>query len=247
MVKMESRSVTVVPITGMDKVLGYKVPAGMLDQVWIGSLVSVPLLRRSELGIVKKLEAPGDYPLNKLKYISSVIYPRPVLTPDLLRLADWIQKYYAVSAASIFEAMIPSFVRKGKGRKSLSYICLNNDVSWEDWELLKRRAPKQAAIGEFLRKHRDPLPKLAVLKDLKIAVSSCNALIKKGMIEESWKQVVRSAYDDELATGEEVPALDFDLNPEQHTAVQDIVSGIERNKFRVNLLHGVTGSGKTEV
>ena len=247
MVNMESRSVTVVPITGMDKVLGYKVPAGMLDHVQIGSLVSMPLLRRSELGIVKKLEAPGDYPLSKLKYISSVIYPRPVLTPDLLILADWIQKYYAVSADSIFEAMIPSFVRKGKGRKKLSYICLNDDVSQEEWELLKHRAPKQAAIIDFLRKHRDPLPKLTVLRDLKIAVSSCGALIKKGMIKKSWKEVVRSAYDDELALGEEVPALNFELNPEQNNAVQDIISGIERNKFRVNLLHGVTGSGKTEV
>ena len=59
MVKMESRSVTVVPITGMDKVLGYKVPGGILDHVQIGSLVSMPLLRRSELGIVKKQTLPA--------------------------------------------------------------------------------------------------------------------------------------------------------------------------------------------
>ena len=56
----------------MDKVLGYKVPAEILDQVRIGSLVIVPLLRRLELGIVKDLEAPRDYPLSKLKYISGL-------------------------------------------------------------------------------------------------------------------------------------------------------------------------------
>ena len=107
MIKTNSLSVTIIPFTRMDKVLGYKVPAEILDQVRIGSLVIVPLLRRLELGIVKDLEAPRDYPLSKLKYISNVVYPKPVLTPDLLRLADWIQKYYAVSADSIFGAMIP--------------------------------------------------------------------------------------------------------------------------------------------
>ena len=244
---MNSRSIAVVPITGLDKVLGYKVPIRLLDQVRLGSLVRVPLLRRTELGIVKKLEAPGDYPLNKLKYISSVVYPVPVLTPDLLELADWIQNYYAVSADSIFEAMIPSFVRKGKGRKRRSYICLGDDINQDDWEFLKRRAPKQAALCEFLRKHHDPLPKVTVLKDLNIAASSCNVLIRKGILKETWKQVLRIAYDDKLASGENVKALNFELNPEQRSAVEDIILGIERRKFRVNLLHGVTGSGKTEV
>lgn len=247
MIKTNSLSVTIIPFTRMDKVLGYKVPAEILDQVRIGSLVIVPLLRRLELGIVKDLEAPRDYPLSKLKYISNVVYPKPVLTPDLLRLADWIQKYYAVSADSIFGAMIPSFVKKGKGIKKVSHICLNDNVKREDWELLKYRAPKQAAIGEYLKKNRDPLPKLTVLKNLKIAASSCDALIKKGMVKESWKQVMSSAYDDGFALGEEIPVLNFQLNSEQQVSVQDIVSGVERKKFRVNLLHGVTGSGKTEV
>ncbi len=237
----------VAPLTGYNKVLGYKVPDKMVDQVALGSLVRVPLLRRKELGIVKKLEAPGDYPLSKLKEISSVIYPLPVLTSDLLELADWIQDYYAASADTVYEAMIPSVVRSGKREMRRRYIGLSKEIGKETLELLKKHAPKQAALCEHLRIKVNPQPKAKVLKQLKIASSSCDTLIRKGIIKETRKQIVRTAYDDDLALGEQVSAQNFVLNPEQEAAIKDIVSRIEAHKFHVSLLHGVTGSGKTEV
>ena len=84
----------------------------MTDSISVGSLVRVPLLRRQELGIVRGLDAQHDFAGNRLRFIYQVVYRFPVLTPDLLTLADWMRRYYAVSLEGVLEAMIPAVVRR---------------------------------------------------------------------------------------------------------------------------------------
>ena len=55
MSKSSEQAVTVVLLTGLDKPLGYRVPAAMRENIAVGSLVRVPILRRTELGVVKSL------------------------------------------------------------------------------------------------------------------------------------------------------------------------------------------------
>ena len=63
---------------------------------------------------------------------------------------------------------------------------------------LKKRAPKQAKLLEFLRDQIAPSPKIALLKRLGVQSTSCSALVEKGLVEETSSRQDRIAYDDEL-------------------------------------------------
>ena len=89
--KWAPSGVTVIPLLGLKKSLGYRVPESLRERVAVGSLVRVPVIRRKELAVVCALEAPKDYPRERLKYIVEVLHAYPVLGEDLLRLAEWMQ------------------------------------------------------------------------------------------------------------------------------------------------------------
>ncbi len=240
-------SVTVVPLTGLSKDLGYRVPRALAPVIQVGSLVRIPLRSRTELGLVKALTAPGDFPFSRLRYLLDAVYPIPVLTPDLFLLAEWMAAYYATSQDSVFEGMIPGPVRRGKTLKKRSYLRLKNQPDSTVLETLRQRAPRQAELLRFLSGQLQPLPKGLVLRRLKVSSASVAALVKKGWVEETHQVEERRAYDDELAEGEQVCGSGFVLTDEQKCALDDINQTIELGEFRVHLLHGVTGSGKTEV
>jgi primosomal protein N' (replication factor Y) len=71
--------------------------------------------------------------------------------------------------------------------------------------------------------------------------------VKRGALREDLNRVEREAYADDFARGELVAAQPPMLNPEQAAAVAATAAGLAKGKFGVTLLHGVTGSGKTEV
>ena len=240
-------TVEVILLTGLKKPLGYRVPEPMSADIAVGSLVRVPILRRNELGIVQSLQAPGDFPRNKLKYIYGLVHPFPVLTPDLMELARWMQGYYAASAEVTLTAMIPAAVRRGMREKRLLFLRSARKLEKEELDSLRRRAPKQAELYEFLLQQIKPISRATVIKRLGVAPASCAALIAKGVVAESSMTVQRVAYEDDLSAAEHVSPGVFDLNPEQIEAATDIVKSLDAGKFRVHLLHGVTGSGKTEV
>ncbi len=240
-------TVEVILLTGLKKSLGYRVPEPMRGDIAIGSLVRVPILHRHELGIVQSLQAPGDFPRSKLKFIYGLVHPFPVLTSDLMELSQWMQGYYAASAELVLTAMIPAAVRRGMGQKKRLFLSTARKLEKEELDSLRRRAPKQAELYEFMLHQIKPIPRATVIKRLGVAPASCAALIAKGILAESSITVQRVAYEDDLSAAEHVSPGDFDLNPEQIEAATDIVKSLEAGKFRVHLLHGVTGSGKTEV
>ena len=74
-----------------------------------------------------------------------------------------------------------------------------------------------------------------------------SALVKRGLVREEARRVERVAYADDWAQGELVAAQPHALNAEQAAAVAAVTASLAGEKFCTHLLHGVTGSGKTEV
>ncbi len=239
--------VSVVPLTGLDKLLGYRVSPELRDRVKVGSLVRVPILRRNELAVVKQFGLLEEYPISKLKFIYQVVQPFPVITPDLLLLAEWMQGYYLLTAESIVEAMVPSSVRRGMGVKQHTLLKAAKKIGPQEIAEIRKKAPRQADLYEFLCAQFKPLPRQMVLKRLALSAASLKALVKKGLVEEFQERQERLAYDDPLGHAEIVPLQDFNLNAEQESSIQSIIGSLDSGRFCTHLLHGVTGSGKTEV
>lgn len=235
------------PLAGFDKLLHYRVPDSLGAAVGVGSLVRVPVLNALKLGIVGEIGAPKDFPVERLKSVAQAVYPFPALPPDLLELARWMARYYACGLDHIIETMIPVAVRRGAGLKQEKLLAIVRKLPPDELAALEKRAPQQARLYRFLEQQFRPQRKGLVLSRLGQTAAVAHALSKRGVIREESRRVERVAYADDHAAGELVAALPHHLNPEQQRAVDALAADIAAAKFNVSLLHGVTGSGKTEV
>ncbi|PTX91129.1 primosomal protein N' [Opitutus sp. ER46] len=235
------------PLAGFDKLLHYRVPDTLRESVAVGSLVRIPIVNSLRLGIVGEVGAPPDFPVERLKAIAQVVYPFPALTGELLRLARWMATYYACGIDAIIEAMIPAAVRRGAGLKEEKLLALARRLAPDELAELERRAPQQARLYRFLVEQFRSPPKGLVLARLDLGAAVVNGLIKRGLIREETRRIERVAYSDDRESGELVAAQPHVLNVEQQRAFEALRASVAENKFSVSLLHGVTGSGKTEV
>ncbi|MCC6414900.1 MAG: primosomal protein N' [Opitutaceae bacterium] len=235
------------PLAGFDRLLHYRVPETLHATVQAGSLVRVPVLNQLRLGVVGEIGAPKDFPVERLKLVAQVVHPFPALTPDLLKLAQWMAGYYAAPLDGIIETMIPAAVRSGAGIKEEKLLSLVRPLADEEAVALAKRAPQQAKLCAFLAQQYRPQRKALVLQRLGATAAVVAALVKRGLVREETRRVVREAYADDWAGGELAASTPPRLNAEQAAAVAALGRKIEEEKFGVSLLHGVTGSGKTEV
>ncbi|MGF1452391.1 MAG: primosomal protein N', partial [Opitutales bacterium] len=238
----------VYPLAGIDRALTYGVPARLDGEIRPGHLVRVPLGRRTLLGIVKRLVPETEAPVPNLKNILERLYDEPVMTPSLLALADWLGRYYACGFQSVLETMVPAVVRQGVAPKETKLLKIGYPLPPDEFAKLEKRAPKQAALLAFLRDQARALPKTDVLSRLGVSAQSCKSLADKGLVFEVREVEQRTAYEDEL--GEKETAVSTEapqLTEEQAAAVEELRVSLGAGGFITHLLHGVTGSGKTEV
>ena len=235
------------PLAGFDKLLHYRVPEAMRDGLTMGSLVRVPVLNALRLGIVGEIGAPKDFPVERLKSLAQVVHPFPALPPDLLELARWMAGYYACGLDSIIETMLPAAVRNGAGLKQEKLLSVVRKLTAEELATMEKRAPQQAKLYRFLAQQFRPQKKSLVLARLDITAAVAAALVKRGVLSEETRRVERVAYNDDFAGGELVASQPHAPNAEQAAAIAALDGELAGGKFGVSLLHGITGSGKTEV
>ncbi len=235
------------PLAGFDKLLHYHVPETLAASIGVGSLVRVPVGPALRLGIVGELGAPKDFPLHRLKLVAQVVHPFPALPPDLLGLARWMAGYYACGLDSIIETMLPAAVRHGTGLKQEKLLAVARKLDPAELAALAQRAPQQAKLYRFLEQQFRPQQKSLVLQRLGLTAAVVAGLVKRELVREETRRVERVAYDDQVEHGELVASQPHVLNPEQAAAVAALDAEIAADRFGVTLLHGITGSGKTEV
>ncbi|MBC2594246.1 primosomal protein N' [Ruficoccus amylovorans] len=238
--------IEVLPIGGPEKPLAYAVPARLKGCTAPGALVRVPLLNRSRLGLVCEGLSEEIDPA-RLKFVHDALYDEPVVSPDLLKLALWLSRYYAASLESVLETIVPAPVRAIMAPRTTRLLALAHTPTPEEMDALVRRAPRQADLVRFLEQQQGPVPRSLLMSRLKLSSPSCDALVKKGLLKEVVQEDAREVYTDDLGEEEALPTKEVTLTEEQAAALADIELSLDANEFRPHLIHGVTGSGKTEI
>jgi primosomal protein N' (replication factor Y) len=229
----------------IDHAFTYSIPTGLEDRVQLGSRVLLPFGRRRLTGCVVGFSQHS--PLPRVREIIEILDEIPSLNPNLLELTQWIARYYFASWGEVIKAALP-------GPMFLSatqYLHIT-----ERGKLALQQGVVEEPAGAILtfltgkrRVRKDHLSKVIGHKKAGLQI---DLLLEKGWIDAEWqtkKTGIRSKPGDimESFLEEEPEPARKELTLDQERVLAPIVQTIERGQFRVYLLQGVTGSGKTEI
>ncbi len=221
----------------------YEIPEPLAGRIQAGSRVSVPvrnrMARATVIDLLDETDAEGIRP------VEAVLGARPVLTPSLIRLARWIADYYCCPIEPAMRVVLPQVIRLGAVRhKTQRFARLAQEPGAVELAGLEDKAPKQAAILRCLQANGAPLPVPLLIKKCAANHQTVDTLVKKGLIVIEPEQVLRDPFRDEKF----LQSDNLVLNEEQTLASHAVEEAIAaRGAAPPILLHGVTGSGKTEI
>ncbi|MBO5417566.1 MAG: primosomal protein N' [Clostridia bacterium] len=227
----------------------YIVPEHLVSEIDVGVFVTVPFGKGNSLRealVVSVGDFCGEVGF-KLKKINDIIRKREKLSPDLVELCREMQKRYLCAFGSIVSLMMPPELPE---KRKIKFVKLTADAERVSSLLLgnELRGIKQIRCVEVLRDSENNVISLEALqRDFDIQKSSVDTLVKKGIAEifEEEAEFCVNTYNEFEKQGGTYPV--HELNEEQVKAFNNIKECIESPLSSGILLHGITGSGKTEV
>ncbi len=216
----------------VDKIFDYLIPSNF--ELSVGDRVLVPFGSRSIEGFCIKITDYSDGNF-KLKPIIKKLDEKPLIKKEMLELADFMREKFYLRFVDVLRLFIPSKLRGNKVKALQREYCTLAGDTESLKSLISPRAKSQLAIIDRLKYGGEYLTVL----NTEFSPSVINSLVQKGIIIKSKQEVLRKpASENDNKCADKVLLTDT-----QKKAIEQI------NSFdkRVVLLHGVTGSGKTEV
>ncbi|HEY6169384.1 MAG TPA: primosomal protein N', partial [Verrucomicrobiae bacterium] len=227
------------------KEFDYAIPPEFADQVEVGARVKVPFGPRQVLGVVTALIEESTH--TNLRPILKIIGRQTLVTPKVLQLARWIGEYYCCPPEIALKSVLPEAVRKEQEGWRERLFVRRITSPGETPKLTKR----QTGLLSVIDQHRE-LPLRRLLELTGATAETIRRLEDKGLVAISAQVSERDPYAHEQI----LPTQPLALNAEQVPALGRIKEAMnvapepkgQNSKLKtVFLLHGVTGSGKTEV
>ncbi|HSU68271.1 MAG TPA: DEAD/DEAH box helicase, partial [Tepidisphaeraceae bacterium] len=230
----------------IDRMLHYAIPPRLADSVLPGQRVRVPLGKnnRPTTGYVIAVHPTTTYP--KVKSLIEIEDPRVLIPPPLMELSRWMSRYYCAPLGSVLESVLPAAVRK---RIGVGYQQIVRPVP-ERTELQalfeKTKAPKRRAIlGRLLQlEPGEGIELVRLAGEAGVTPPTVRKLTRLGLIRITPEIDLPGLEGTPNPGGSEA---DMVLNPDQQRVFDELAPRVTGGGFSVNLLLGVTGSGKTEV
>lgn len=230
----------------LDRVFYYRVPEELRDKIQLGMRVMVPfgVSNKKIEGYVISLEDTVDIPLDKIKLIAKIMDDFPMILPEFIPIIQWMKKEYHCLTIEALRCFITPGLRMNvrEKRHKVVYLIIDKNIN-KCIETVEKRSHYMAEILRILDQDGDGIP-LAELSEMAggAPMSSFRNLERRGWIKIVDEEIYRNPWDDSMA----LPQKIHTLTPRQEQAVEEIEKGLLKARGNY-LLHGVTGSGKTEV
>lgn len=237
-----------ISVKSLDRPFQYRVPDPLQADAVIGALVDIPFGKgnRTVQGYIIGLSDQAKFDIRRTKDIIAVVKQGVVAQSHLLSLAYWIKTHYGGTMNDAIKAVMP--VRREiqiKEKKRVIPIPTREDLRKIREELAGKHQMARVRIIDALLQaedYADGMDYDVLCKAHKATLSVLRAMQDKGWIRIEVSRSYRNPYYTLHATDKEVI-----LNEQQQKAVTQICGNMDAGQQQVYLLHGVTGSGKTEV
>ncbi len=226
----------------------YFVPNELREMIGPGQRVQVPFGRGDKLTIGFCVGLTTTFPPGRrIKTIAALIDREALLDARMLELTRWIADRYLCGWGQVLESIIPRGVKSKAGSREVTFFAL---ASWRaetahpeaTSELDLKLPAKQRAVIEALVAVGRPMRVDELAEAAQCGTAPIHGLRDKGLIVALRERVMSALV---MPTPE--AHREIRLNPDQQRAVDTILSVVRASEHRTLLLHGVTGSGKTEV
>lgn len=226
----------------LDHAYSYAVPDDLVDRLAVGKRVEAPF-GRGDTGTVGYCVRVHDVPpLRTVKAITRVLDDEALLTDSLLRLTRWMADYYLCGWGQVLQAVLPAGVRDQAGTREVVFV-----EPVPEGELptpVPALTAKQTHALEKLRKADGPMEQRRLARDAAVGPGVIRSLIEKGFARRHVERIERA---DTLVDEPAVDAGPITLNADQARVWPVVREAVVAGEYKAFLLHGVTGSGKTEI
>ncbi len=231
----------------LDRPFDYIIPKHLENVLTVGSAVMIPFGRgnRQIKGYIIEITDTPDYDISKLKEIICVADKSVETTSQLIGLAWWIKENYGSTMNQALKTVIPVKTKVRSIEKKTIILNLDSEQLQKKYaEYTKRNAKAKIRLLDALIKTPE-IPRELVVDKLNISPATLKAMEQSGDIKITTDIKYRNPV-----VQKEQKAYDIVLSKEQQTVADDIKETMDFNRkaaLNIHLIHGITGSGKTEI
>ncbi len=235
----------------VDRPFQYRVPPDMEGVLKVGMEVSIPFGRGDKLrsGYVMELTDRCGWDPEKLKEIRSVRPRRESVEQQFLELAHWMHRRYGATMIRCLKTVLPVKQQVEQEQQRMVRLCLSGEALLEQTVLYEKKhaAARLRVLQAF--SGRCEVPYQAVTKEINVPAGVIKAMEEAGILKvqaaECYRvpSVIRAA----LTRVKEAPEAPPELTGDQKHIIGGILEQYREGVRRTVLIHGVTGSGKTEI
>lgn len=234
----------------LDRPFTYRIPEALQNDLCLGSLVVVPFGKgdTKRKGYVIGFSNTCEYPDGKLKEIEAIASGGTDVTGDnAVRLALWMKQRYGSTMAVALRTVLTSRKQaKPCEHRSIHLLLSKDDAEKKRHEFaMKHQVARERLLRELIEAPDQPYS--LIIQKLHVTAPVIAALKKQGILEVRTETFLRNPV-----SIEKCEEAGIHLSPEQRAISEGVLQDFEalqegKDIPRVSLIHGITGSGKTEV
>ncbi len=230
----------------VDRLFQYRIPDGLLGKVEIGCSVDVPFGRGNtrRKGYVIELTDECNYDESKIKEILALSEGIDTAEDISIKLAAWMKRYYGSTMIAALKTVVPTY--KQQKRQVHKFVSMRlpkrEAIDAYNEAIRKKQKARERILKELLENPADRIPYELITGKLGVSAATLKSMADTGMIRIEEEEYYRNPI---AATSDRY--TDKVLSPEQQNIVDTVKRDYDRGKRDTYLIHGITGSGKTEV
>lgn len=228
----------------VDRPFRYRIPDELLERVAPGVRVHVPFGKGNKdvTGYVVDILDKADYPEDKIKDIICIDESATTVESDLIKTAYWMKSHYGSTMITALKTVLPVKRKlKQPEKKKITRCCDSEKIERLIAECTQKHQTAKVRVLNALLEE-EVLPYSLLSEKLNVSASTLNSLEKQGVItiekESYYRNPVKRISEREAAKP---------LSESQRFIIEDVMNDYRGGNMGTYLVHGITGSGKTEV